>query len=80
MPGRFPNGCVILNTFERLCADASLANPQQAARQILQIAKGHFLMGPTVGLEQSEATTFALLSQLLAQPKRKSALKPRNLP
>jgi AcrR family transcriptional regulator len=57
----------ILKTFERLGEEASLPDAKQAARQILQIAKGRFLMTPTVGFESSEAVSLGLLSSVLAQ-------------
>ena len=57
----------ILKWLERLCEDAALPDPQQAARQILHIAKGCFLMAPTVGIEASESIAITLLSPVLAQ-------------
>jgi AcrR family transcriptional regulator len=56
----------ILNILEPRCTEASLPNARQAARQILQIAKGHFLMAPTLGIETSRTLSFELLDVLLA--------------
>ena len=57
----------ILKWFERLCEDAQVPDAPNAARQILHIAKGCFLMAPTVGIEASELIALDLLSSVLAQ-------------
>jgi AcrR family transcriptional regulator len=55
----------ILKWFGRFCEDALVPNAHQAAREILQIAKGCFLLAPTIGREASEAVALRLLSYVL---------------
>jgi len=57
----------ILKWFGRLCEDSQLPDAHNAARRILHIAKGCFLMAPVVGIEASEAIALALLSHVLGQ-------------
>ncbi|MDR3403530.1 MAG: TetR/AcrR family transcriptional regulator [Chthoniobacter sp.] len=56
----------ILRWFEQLCAEALLPDAERVARTILHIAKGCFLMAPTIGVEASQATALSLLSSVLA--------------
>jgi AcrR family transcriptional regulator len=57
----------VLKLFERLAEEASLLDPKQTAREILQIANGHFLMTAVIGSDFAEAATAGLLGAVLAQ-------------
>jgi AcrR family transcriptional regulator len=57
----------ILNWVEHLCEKALMKDPRQVARQILEIAKGGFLIAPTVGVKRSESSALALLRPILTE-------------
>lgn len=56
----------VLKRLERFSEDALLPNAHQAAREVLQIAKGYFLLAPTVGKEASLAVATRLMGRVCA--------------
>jgi AcrR family transcriptional regulator len=55
----------ILSFLEPLCAAADIPAGKQAARQLLLLAKGCFVMSPTVGVRESRLLARALASHVL---------------